>query len=123
MPAWWFVPGDCASEIPESVEGIRTLSPVIGFWHALALDLAVLYNFRWPIIGRRWLRVEGLLNPLALRVGTSDYIILLQIFGEHEYAQVSDPQSPSLVLDCGANVGYSSIWFLSRFPNVQVQPR
>ena len=48
-----------------------------------------------------------------------------QIFVGEEYASLRDISSPRLVMDLGANVGYSSAYFLSRFPSatlVAVEP-
>jgi FkbM family methyltransferase len=38
-----------------------------------------------------------------------------QIFLQQEYACLNDLSNVGLVIDCGANVGYSSAYFLSRF--------
>jgi FkbM family methyltransferase len=99
---------------------------VIGFWQALQLDLAVIYNFRcrWlglpALKGLRFFSIDGVQHPLAVRVGTSDYVILQQIFVEREYGPLVPLFEPSLILDGGANVGYASIWFLNHFPRARV---
>jgi FkbM family methyltransferase len=43
-----------------------------------------------------------------------------QIFVELEYQPPHDVRDVRLVLDCGANVGYSSAFFLTQFPNSHV---
>jgi len=43
-----------------------------------------------------------------------------QIFVEREYACLDEVENVDLVIDCGANVGYSSAYFLTRFPNCHV---
>jgi FkbM family methyltransferase len=55
--------------------------------------------------------------PLWVRPGTSDITVFYQIFGHREYRCLDHVQNPSLVIDCGANVGYSSAYFLSRWPH------
>lgn len=43
-----------------------------------------------------------------------------QIFISQEYSCLRDLKDPSLILDLGANVGFSAAYFLSVFPNVRV---
>ena len=54
--------------------------------------------------------------PLYFRFGTSDLAVFQQIFLNLEYAPLCDLADVHLVIDCGANVGYSSAFFLSQFP-------
>jgi FkbM family methyltransferase len=58
--------------------------------------------------------------PLTFRPGSSDLLVFHQIFIEREYSCFDDLPSIDLVLDCGANVGYASAYFLSRFPRCSV---
>jgi FkbM family methyltransferase len=58
--------------------------------------------------------------PLYARPRTSDLQIFNAIFAEGEYRHLEDLRDVRLVIDCGANVGYSSIYFLSRFPECVV---
>ena len=105
---------------------VRANGRVIGFWRALWLDLAVIYNFRCHLLrlpalsGLQWFSVDGIEHAIAIRVGTSDSTIFQQIFTEQEYGPLAALPGPSLILDCGANVGYSAIWFLNRFPSARV---
>jgi len=57
---------------------------------------------------------------LWVRPGTSDLDVFRQIYLEREYACLDGAGDVQLVIDCGANVGYSSAWFLSRFPGCRV---
>lgn len=54
--------------------------------------------------------------PLICRPKTSDRGIFDQIFVEREYSCFDDLSNVDLIIDCGANVGYSSAYFLTRFP-------
>ena len=57
--------------------------------------------------------------PILMRVGSSDREVLGQVFIEQEY----DPivlSRPQVILDLGANVGYSSAYFLSKYPTASV---
>lgn len=59
----------------------------------------------------------------ALRVrlrGSSDLSVFFQIFIRQEYSILRNLEDVSLVLDLGANVGYSSAYFLNCFPNARV---
>lgn len=58
--------------------------------------------------------------PLLCRPGTSDPSVFHQIFLEREYAALEEVTAPTLIIDCGANVGYSSAYFLSVFPTAHV---
>jgi len=59
-------------------------------------------------------------SPLAARPRTSDIKVFDGVFLRTEYRCISDLENVSLVVDCGANVGYSSVYFLSRFKNCHV---
>src|SRR4051812_39387542 len=66
------------------------------------------------------LKSEHVRHPLRCRKGSSDRDVFRQIFVEREYACLDDLSDVDLVLDCGANVGYSSAYFLDRFPTCHV---
>jgi FkbM family methyltransferase len=55
-----------------------------------------------------------------LRTGTSDVHVYRQIFVEREYAPLEQLSSVSTILDLGANVGYSSRYFLGMFPTAKL---
>lgn len=59
-------------------------------------------------------------TPLEVRPGTSDVAVFQQIFVELEYGCLEFLSAPRWIIDCGANVGYSSAYFLSRFPEARV---
>jgi FkbM family methyltransferase len=58
--------------------------------------------------------------PLICRSHTSDADVFTQIFIDREYACLDDLPSVDLIIDCGANVGYSAAYFLTRFPKCNV---
>jgi FkbM family methyltransferase len=71
--------------------------------------------------GRRYqLTARDAAVALTCRVGTSDLDVFRQIFVEREYAFLSDLQAPRWMIDCGANVGFATAWFLSRYPTIRV---
>ena len=59
-------------------------------------------------------------HPLWFRPGSSDAYVFNQIFVEREYRCLDHLTEVDLVIDCGANVGYSSAYFMTRFPNCRV---
>jgi FkbM family methyltransferase len=58
--------------------------------------------------------------PLTCRPGTSDDDVFRQIFIRREYRCLDDVREAQLIVDCGANTGLSSAYFLSRFPRAYV---
>lgn len=58
--------------------------------------------------------------PVHARPRTSDIEVFSQILFFNEYRCVSELQSPKLIVDLGANVGYSSAYFLSQFKGCKV---
>ena len=67
------------------------------------------------------LRPRQAQHPLVARLeGTSDMDVFRQIFCREEYGCVRSIRSPAFILDLGANVGYSSAYFLSCFPDTRV---
>ena len=65
------------------------------------------------------LRVRGIAKPLSFRYGTSDPLVFWQVFVREDYraACVGDPK---IIVDCGANVGYTSAYFANRYPQAQI---
>jgi FkbM family methyltransferase len=58
--------------------------------------------------------------PLNVRAGTSDFYVFYQIFGHREYRCLDSVEDARLIVDLGANVGYSAAYFLTRFPRATV---
>jgi FkbM family methyltransferase len=67
-----------------------------------------------------FLRSKRAEHPLAVRPGTSDIKVFDGIFIGVEYECIADLKDIKFVVDCGANVGYSSAFFLSQFKNCEV---
>lgn len=67
-------------------------------------------------------------HPVIARPNTSDLKVFAQIFALREYRcldDLNDPRRPEmelegLIVDLGANVGYSAAYFLSKFPKCRV---
>lgn len=67
-------------------------------------------------------QTRNLLFPVYCRAHTSDLSVFEQIFLDRQYAALVqyDKENIGLVLDCGANAGFSAAYFLSAFPNAVV---
>ncbi|MFZ1770460.1 MAG: FkbM family methyltransferase [Caldilinea sp.] len=103
----------------------------ITLWRRLGLRGALRYAFfermqpyaRW--IGRApggayALPVRGVAHPLLCRPQTSDRWAFGQVFIHRQYATLPNTLDPKLIVDCGANVGYASVFFLTRFPQAHL---
>ena len=55
-------------------------------------------------------------HPLLVRPGSSDLSVFRQIFVQQEYSPLRSQTGVDVVVDLGANVGYSAAWFLTAFP-------
>lgn len=58
--------------------------------------------------------------PLICRANSSDRDVFAQMFILREYDCLTEVKPPRLIIDGGANVGYSSAYFLSRYPTAKV---
>jgi FkbM family methyltransferase len=67
-----------------------------------------------------WLRPHLVLHPLSVRRDSSDLDAFAQIFVQREYRCLDDLTDVPLVIDCGANAGFSSAYFLSSHPQCHV---
>ena len=71
------------------------------------------------------LRSKYARHPFWVRRNTSDVQVFKQIFCEREYGCLDALEDADLIVDCGANVGYSAAYFLTKFPRctlVAIEP-
>lgn len=57
---------------------------------------------------------------LICRPGTTDIDVFKHIYFLREYACLDDITHADLIIDCGANAGFSTAYFLTRFPHAHV---
>ena len=85
----------------------------------LAYRAAVQFGLPQPARSR--IQPRQAKHPMVTRLrGSSDLNAFNQVFLSDEYACLRDIPSPRLILDLGANVGYSSAYFLGCFPTATV---
>lgn len=73
-----------------------------------------------PADGLYPVHAPGLAHPLFMRPNASDPAVFRQVIRQRGYDFLPPDYRPELVIDCGANVGYTSAYFLSRFPGCKV---
>jgi FkbM family methyltransferase len=104
----------------ERFEHYKLLVNSLGFWQCLFYKLQQLRV--------RLLRIQRPVSlyskyakfPLRFRPQTSDHSVFFQIFVHREYRCLDNARDVNLIIDCGANVGYTSAYLLSRFPTARL---
>ena len=65
------------------------------------------------------LPIKGFATPVFCRAEGSDFAVLRQVMG-HQDAAIEFPSPPELIIDGGANVGYSSLVFARHYPDATI---
>jgi FkbM family methyltransferase len=60
-----------------------------------------------------------LTHPVDARPFSTDLDVFKQVLRDQQYSNAVE-LAPRVIVDCGANVGYTSAYFLSRFPSARV---
>lgn len=68
---------------------------------------------------RTELRLPGVRQPVRVRLQESDLDTLFCVFRDRD-CDLDLEWAPKVIFDCGANVGYASIWFANRYPSALV---
>jgi len=64
-------------------------------------------------------RVAGIKHPVYVRIGTTDASVLRQVLIEKHY-DMPCGMVPKTILDAGANIGLSAIFFANKYPDATV---
>jgi FkbM family methyltransferase len=62
---------------------------------------------------------EGAAHPVAIRIKTADVDAFEKVFLEREY-DIALRRPPAVIVDAGANVGFASVRFATRFPDARI---
>jgi FkbM family methyltransferase len=96
----------------------------LGLFAALTLTLSSLASRsirkNGGALRLRRLLLDGYQYPLFFRECTSDAEVIRQVFGRNEYACIGDEEDIACIIDCGANIGCTSFYFLSRYPRARL---
>jgi FkbM family methyltransferase len=68
-------------------------------------------------------KIGGLVRPVSLRQDSGDLFIFHEVFAMDAYRiedDVIDPQTVSTIIDCGANIGITALYFAGRYPNARI---
>lgn len=106
--------------ISEIVQEVDLLTSSLGWIQAIIYLLQGLRQSLFIGTGYHTLLSKCAQFPLVCRPETSDRNVFRQIFIEREYSCLDGLSNVDLVIDCGANVGYSSAYFLTSFPKCKV---
>jgi FkbM family methyltransferase len=86
-----------------------------GFPHGLLIYL----NIKLFKSGKFFL--PGLIQPIYFRPGTVDVHTFREIFLRNEYdVKLPSLLAPQIIIDAGANIGYTTLFFMKRFPNAKI---
>lgn len=92
------------------------LATALGAAHAIRYWLRWKWNRLRPGPEPYRLSSRAAAYPLWCRPGTSDRDVFNQVFVAREYACLDGVAEPRLIVDCGANVGYTTAYLLTRYP-------
>lgn len=59
-------------------------------------------------------------HPVKCRYGSSDFRVFRQVFLADQYGPIQAEKDIKLVIDCGAYTGYSTVYFLNKYPQAHV---
>lgn len=65
------------------------------------------------------LNLPGYAHPVHYRPGTADLTTFREIFLREEYA-LDLPFQPDIIIDAGANIGFTSLFFAHRYPKATI---
>ena len=92
--------------------------------------LRLIFKFRFAgiLIYLQLLGKEGIAKitipsqsePIYLRKGTSDVAVFVSIFAFNEFNINFDVPPDGVIIDCGANIGVSTVYFASKYPQATI---
>jgi FkbM family methyltransferase len=101
-------------DIGYKLRRMASLSRLLGFSNAFKFELA--WSLKQPQVQ---VKIPGYPSPFEIRRNESDYSVFLTIFLDRELDEFI-PVSPRLIIDGGANVGYSTAYYANRYPQAKI---
>lgn len=100
-----------------------TVASYFGYWEA-TLDLLNKFMIKFfPKLatGKRYYSSFPWINhPLCLRHATTDLQVIKYMFKYGDHTVTENLPNIKFIIDCGAHGGYSSLYYLTKFPNADV---
>lgn len=77
--------------------------------------------FRWDSkkVGIYPIQLRGMLFPVYLRGGGSDFEVFKQVY-LYRFYNTDFAFEPKIIIDCGANIGITTVFFKNKFPNTRI---
>ncbi len=82
--------------------------------------ISLAYRFQNIYTYFKYRTLQKKYGKLDLRILDSDLRVFKQIFLDQVYYFFPEDFDPKIIVDAGANVGFSSIWFADKFPNSKI---
>jgi FkbM family methyltransferase len=98
----------------------RGVADSIGFLPSLGFKVNSFLDRRGLASRPYRLRSKRAKFPVWCRPHSSDLYVFSQVFIDLEYSCLDEVVDPKLIVDCGANVGYASVYLLSKFPGARL---
>ncbi|WP_445731692.1 FkbM family methyltransferase [Mariniflexile sp.] len=68
---------------------------------------------------RFYILLKGYRFPVVLRNNTTDVTVFYQVFLARSYS-IKVKEMPRVIIDCGANIGLSAVFFKNKFPEAKI---
>jgi FkbM family methyltransferase len=81
------------------------------------IDARILERFEVRELG---VSVDGFDSPIFIRPSHTDFAVFGKIFFRDEYRPKQTLGDVKTIIDAGANVGYSSLWFSREYPQARI---
>lgn len=78
-----------------------------------------LFTSRFRKVRTENIKIRGVKHPITLSNFKEDVGTLSQVFFSLEY-KINKKLSPQFIIDCGANIGLSAVYFANKYPNATI---
>jgi FkbM family methyltransferase len=83
----------------------------------------VLFVARSRLLGKQYgiqVVTQGITHPIHLRLRTSDVSVFEEVILNSEYEIKYAADRPKIIIDAGANIGLTAVFFANRFPEARI---